>query len=724
MLPRVPNSLRSGHSPWFGRKGEADVAKVADLPVAEGDRHTPVAILVVDDVEANRLALRQLLQADDREIIEASSGTEALRILLLREVALILLDIEMQEMDGFETADLIRGSARFQHIPIIFQSAHATDNRVVRGYGLGAVDFIQKPIIPEILQARVEVFLTLERRTSELRRTHEQLTYSESRSRAILETATDGIITVDQNGCIEMFNAAAERMFGYDEEEIAGTLASTIVAIEGSDEPVFGLGASAQIVGSTSEVRGHRRDGSTFPVGISVSRVDAADEHFYSATLRDLTEMKKVEQRLTRLAQSDYLTGLANRITFEDRMQQCLAQSRRSDYRCALLYMDLDGFKGINDGSGHGVGDLLLQEVSHRLEELIRESDVVARLGGDEFCILVDHLSQHESVGLIGERIVSAMREPFVLDGVTLEISASVGIALFRPGQDTVTDVTLRADTAMYKAKRLGGDRLVMSGDGESASMPFAEEVRESVEANNFELDYESIVSISDGSIVCKEALLRWNRPGVGFTLPKTFLRAAEASGTMAVIGQWVIRTALAHAAAMSQRGDNISVSINLSLPELIEPGLTSFVSESVAEAGVDPGRICFEIAGQALMSVSSRVADTVAALQAQGSRIALDEFGLGYSSLSLLTDFPCDIVKLDRSLVVALESPSPRPRTVIRSIVELAHAFDRQVIAIGVETESQFAAISALGCDMAQGLLISTAISAPPSSVESAAVG
>lgn len=697
----------------------------ADLPADVADTSTPVTILIVDDVEANRIALRQLLRGQDRDIIEASSGTEALRILLSRDdVALILLDIEMPEMDGFETADLIRGSSRLQHVPIIFQSAHGTDSRVVKGYGLGAVDFIQKPIIPEILQARVEVFLTLQRRTSELQRTHEQLGKSEARSRAILETATDGIITVDQFGRIEMFNDAAERMFGFKEREIAGTLASTIVSNQGSDEPVFGLDASPQLVGSTREVVGHRRNGSTFPVGISVSRVDAADEHFYSATLRDLTEIKKVEQRLTRLAQSDYLTGLANRVTFEDRVQQCLAQSRRYDYRSALLYLDLDGFKGVNDTSGHRIGDLLLQAVSRRLEGLTRESDVVARLGGDEFCILVDHLSHDESVGLIGERIVSALREPFVLDDIEVKISSSVGIALFRPSEDTVTDVTLRADTAMYKAKRLGGDRFVMSGDSERTSTPFVDEVRESLEAGNFELQYEPTVSLRDSRVISEEARLRWNRPGVGLTLPKTFLRAAEASGTMTSIGQWVIREALRHAQETTAYRDDLGISINLSLPELLEPGLAAYVATALEESGIDPRRVCFEIAGQAMMSESSRVADIVTGLQALGTRIALDQYGLGYSSLSFLTEFPCDVIKIDRSLVVALESSPRRQRTVIGSIVAVSHEFNHQVVALGVETTTQFDALAELGCDYAQGLFFRDSLTTPPVSVGSAVVG
>jgi len=429
-----------------------------------------VTILVVDDIEANRLALKELLRAPGREIIEADSGLAALRLLRRQAVDLILLDVEMPEMDGFETADLIRGSSRLREVPIIFQTAHGTGDRIMKGYEIGAVDFISKPIVPEVLRARVGVFLELNRRAAELRRqatelqqANDRLAGSEARIRAILETANDGIIMVDDSGALVMANPAAHRMFGYAPGGLHGLAATSLLTLEGSQDPVFGGDGERELVGATTEVVGHRRDGSEFPVGLSVGRVETTSGGSFSATVRDLTESKAMEARLRYLAHFDHLTGLANRATLTERLDLMLRQVRRYSFAAAVFFIDLDGFKDVNDQRGHGAGDQLLVEVAGRLVESFRETDMVARVGGDEFCVLADHLTDDDQITVMAERITVALSEPYVIDGGEVTISASVGVAV-PEGSDTVESLMARADAGMYRAKRSGGNRASLAG--------------------------------------------------------------------------------------------------------------------------------------------------------------------------------------------------------------------------------------------------------------------
>lgn len=671
-----------------------------------------VSILIVDDVAANRLALRLLVRGPGRRILEADSGTDALRILLAEDISLILLDIEMPDMDGFETADLIRGSSRLKEVPIIFQSAHGSNSRVIQGYGLGAVDFIQKPIVPEILQARVDVFLSLQRKTRQLERTTSRLALAEARSRSIVETATDGIITFDQRGVVEMFNPAAERMFGYSAGDIVGGgIESILIFPEGStlfgSDGLLADGAASPVeMVATDEARGRRSDGSTFPLGVSVSNVDSAGDHFFSAIMRDLTEVKRDQEQLTRLARYDFLTGLANRVTFEDQLKRALAHARRYDGNGALLYLDLDRFKSINDLYGHRIGDLLLQEASKRLAGCLRETDVLARLGGDEFCIVVDHLTDQESVTTIAKRVVDCLHQPFQLDDLLVEVSASVGIALFLPNDDTTTEVLMRADRAMYAAKRLGGDQFAYPDQDETPNSPtFVEEVMQALRSDGFVLHYQPVVALDDMRTVDVEALIRWNRAGHGLLTPKSFLRAIEASGMIIPVGRWMIDMAIRHAAAMPPQPAPPGISVNLSLRELTDQSLIGFLEQKIQLSGIDPERICFEIAESVFFNDWTEAKLQTARLQELGVRVALDGFGLNHGSMSALTEIPCDLIKLDRSLIVSIDSDSKQRRSVVESIISVAHDFGRAVAASGVEREAQVEVLTGMGCDLAQGL-------------------
>lgn len=664
----------------------------------------PGTILVVDDLQANRQALRKLLEAPNRRVIEAASGFEAVQVLLTTEISLVLLDIEMPEIDGFETAKLIRGSQRINNVPIIFQSAHGTDERALRGYSLGAVDFIQKPIIPAILQARVDVFLALADRTRELTETAVRLHDADARTRSILENATDGVITIDESGRIESFNRAAERMFGYEPSRVIGKNAETLLVDATTDEPALTPAHIQRSMGTTLELVGIRSNTTTFPVGVSVSAAGDHQRQISVVTIRDLTETKHAEDRLMRLAQYDHLTGLANRITLEERVSRSLAHTRRYEGSGALMYLDIDGFKTVNDAYGHRVGDLLLQEASRRLSDATREADVIARLGGDEFCVLLDHLADPGDAEIVAERIVAAFRNPFDLDGYRLSSFASLGYTTINV-DDSIGGIILRADSAMYAAKRAGGNRAVAAHEDADSLAEISKRLSAAIAEKAFEFTFEPIRSVATGQEIAVDARFHWRQSAAELVPLDSIRRAAEASGLIQRIARLAVGECMAYLARDSDGG---SIHLNLSLGELSNPEILEQIAQQTDELGVDPRRFVACVNGDALQYDPAVATHAIAALKATGARVFLDEFGRAHSSVNTLLNHSLDGVKINNWLVRS-RGGQTNDVTILKAITEIAHTSGLEVVATGVDSVEAFDAILEAKCDFVQGSLCAT---------------
>jgi diguanylate cyclase (GGDEF)-like protein len=424
----------------------------------------------------------------------------------------------------------------------------------------------------------------------------------------------------------------------------------------------------------------------------------------------DITSRKEAELGMRRLAHSDSLTGLANRLELAGRIDQVVGDLSADSPGIALLLLDLDGFKSVNDSFGHAIGDELLTMVARRVRGALRPSDIAARLGGDEFAVLIQGVN-HEQAFDAGQRVLDAVSAPFVLSRSTVVISASIGLvhaADARGSQDLMRD----ADVAMYRAKADGKNRIVSFEPAMQARvlrrLRLETELRRSVEDGDFVLYYQPLVDIDSGEAVGAEALIRWQHPTRGLLAPSEFIDVAEDTGLIVPLGRWVIEQATRDAAGWrSALGEPLSVSVNLSPRQLHDPDLVVAAADAVEAAGMDPALLIIEITENLLLKDAELARSRLAALRELGMKIAVDDFGTGYSSLAYLDRYPIDILKIDRSFVVPL-GDSPKSAALVRSIIDLAAALDIEAVAEGVENAEQLATLQALGGHLAQGYYFS----------------
>ncbi|SFL73176.1 EAL domain-containing protein [Rugamonas rubra] len=531
----------------------------------------------------------------------------------------------------------------------------------------------------------------------------------EARLQAILDKAADAILTIDTDGLLESANGAAGRLFGYPPERLAGMPLARLLPV-GAAGPAALLRAIAEGASHEHEAQGWRSDASTFPLAISVSEVELADGHLFVAILHDLTEQHRAQERIHRLAHHDPLTGLDNRLSLHLRLELLLAQTRRNGTAAALLFIDLDHFKKINDSHGHQTGDLLLVAVAQRLQELLREVDTIARLGGDEFIVVTSGGTTPDAASNIAVRIVAALAAPYHLDGKTVHSGASVGVAMFPADGDDADTLLRHADTAMYAAKSQGRGNFQFF----SASMNAATHERLllenrlwlALEQGEFELYLQPQVALDDLRIIGAEALLRWHHPELGLVGPDRFIPIAEESGLILPLGDWVLQQAVELLAGWRARGlGRLRLAVNLSARQCHGAGPLAQLDRLLAGAGIDPALLELEITESAAMQDPERSRLLLRELRARGIKVAIDDFGTGYSSLSYLKLFELDRIKIDRSFVKDIES-DPNDAVIVEATIALAHSLGLAVVAEGVETAAQRDFLRAKGCEEAQGYL------------------
>jgi diguanylate cyclase (GGDEF)-like protein len=436
--------------------------------------------------------------------------------------------------------------------------------------------------------------------------------------------------------------------------------------------------------------------------------------------LADAIARRHAEDAIRHQALHDPLTGLPNRSLFIDRLRLALAHGSRRDSAVAVLFLDFDHFKLINDSLGHATGDYLLNAVAARLDSRLRAGDTLARFGGDEFVMICDDLANADEARAIAKGLSAVLQEPFIVNGGTeLTMRASIGIAISSGTKADAENLIAEADAAMYRAKQQGGGRSetfdeVMRGDA-TTQLRLENDLAKAVDQNQLRLVYQPIVALETGRIIGVEALVRWRHPTLGLVGPADFIPLAEANGMIVPIGEWVLRQACEQVALWrdgSPPGEGLTVAVNLSLRQLTEPGLPAMVGAAMAEAGLDPSALHLEVTESAVMLQAERAVDMLTALKDLGVAIHLDDFGTGYSSLSHLRRFPIDALKIDRSFVSAVAHDTD-DETIVAAIISMATSLDVEVVAEGIETAVQADLLLALGCRMAQGFFYSRPVAA-----------
>jgi diguanylate cyclase (GGDEF)-like protein/PAS domain S-box-containing protein len=680
-------------------------------------------ILVVDDDATVRVLLRAALRQAGFEVGLAVDGADALRLFSSQAWDLVMLDVELPDMSGHEVCATLRAQAG-ELLPIVMVTGMDDVASIEKAYDRGATDFIAKPINRALIGHRIRYLLRGAQTLLELRGAN-------ARNAAILKALPDPLFEIDIDGRVLAVHASRTRgpMVTAPESVLGKTVTQMLPRAAGQTcmEAIAEAHATGASSGRQIEIR---LPGGSFWSELSVSpkAVDAGQKPRFIVLSRDITERKEAEQRILRLAHFDSLTGLPNRPSFVERVTREIKRSQYEPSRFGVLFMDLDGFKNINDSLGHGAGDQVLHTVAERLRECLRPSDVVsrfaeepaevefARLGGDEFTALILDLDRAEDALAVARRVLDAIERPFALADRDVMLSASIGIALFPDDGTDAATLLKHADSAMYQAKASGRGQCEFYSAALTQRavkrMALESSLRGALGRNEFHLVYQPQVNVSSGRVESVEALIRWAHPELGNVSPVDFISLAEETGLIVPIGRWVLETACAEAKRWQRHGRPIRIAVNLSPLQFKDPGLVQSVLDTCARTGLAPELLELEITEGAVLQDTGSSLAALNAFRTSGVQIALDDFGTGYSSLSYLKRMPLRHLKIDRSFVSGLPDDK-ESLAIVRAIIAMAHSLDISVIAEGVETHAQALALKAMACASLQGYLFSRPVPA-----------
>jgi diguanylate cyclase (GGDEF)-like protein/PAS domain S-box-containing protein len=743
-LNEVPRRRRDGSTVWCRIR-----AKAVDPSAREAG-----TVWIVEDVTEARQALTE---------IQAIMTNATIGIFFARERIITRYNGCFGTMFGYAPGEALGLSTRVLYpdddaFAEIGRTAYGvlgqggsfkTETTMVRRDGTPMwVNMIGYAVNPQELGAGTMIWM-IEDRTGQ-KAAEESLRNALLENQAILDNAVLGIAVVE-NGRTLHCNRKMEELFGHEGGSIEGLPVRNLYP-----DDAGWLAAREQTRRDFAAGRIHmaeyelvRRDGQRFWARLSGRPFDMAEQggrsvwliddvtaqHEAAAALRrardelevrvlertaelqaEIVERRQAEARVHHMAYHDALTGLPNRALLSDRLERALLAARRERTRLALLFIDLDRFKTINDSLGHLTGDHLLKEVAQRLCRVVRASDTVARLGGDEFVVLVPGVHAPEECGFVGDKIIEALAAPVEFEGRSLHISPSIGICLYPDDGEDATSLMRKADAAMYHAKASGRNNYQFYAEPMNAAARYFEletRLRGALLREEFALFYQPIVGTQDGRVHGLEVLLRWRHPEQGLVSPDDFIPLLEENGLIVPVGEWVIRRACEQSVAWQRAGlPPLPLAVNLSARQFVHRGLIQSIRNIVAETGIDPGLLEFEITETALMQHGGQTLETLGQIYSMGIRLSIDDFGTGYSSLAYLKRFPVRKIKIDRAFVRDLESSS-EDQAIVAAIMALAGSLGMAVVAEGVENEAQLGLLRRHGCQYAQGYLFAKPVEA-----------
>jgi diguanylate cyclase (GGDEF)-like protein/PAS domain S-box-containing protein len=680
----------------------------------------PIHVLLVEDNEADAdLVARMLARAPFGPFRLSSAGRVGEAVELLRrsaDVEVVLLDVSLPDSVPGSLDSLHRIQAETPELPVVLLTGVEDEKLATAAVREGAQDYLQKRQVESALLGR-SIRYAIERKQAEV-----ALRESEERYALAVQGAHDGLWDWNLKTGRIYFSPRWKSMLGYREAEIGDNPQDWFDRVHPDDLMMLKAEISAHRAGGTphfkSEHRMLHQDGSyrwVLSRGIAVRR-DGGEAYRMAGSQSDITARKQAEKRLLHDAFHDALTGLPNRALFLDRLGLVIAHARRrGGHPYAVLFLDLDRFKNVNDSLGHNVGDELLVAVARRLESLLRPGDTVARLGGDEFAILLDDVTDGTQATRVAQRINRELAKPFSLRGHEAFVTTSLGIALgAKADYERPEDVLRDADTAMYRAKAAGKDRHALFDrnmhDRAVALLQLENDLRRAIEREEFEVRYQPIVSLASGEIDAFEALLRWHHPTRGLLKPEAFISLAEDTGLIVPIGWWVLREACRQLAAwqsLHPDGRTVAVSVNLSGKQFMQADLVKRVRRLLRESQVPPGSLHLEMTESTVMDQGDAALAKLSQLRALGIKLYIDDFGTGYSSLSYLHRLPVDALKIDRSFISYAGDGNGRSE-IVHTIVTLARTLGMGVAAEGLETAEQVSLLRELACEHGQGYFFS----------------
>ncbi|MBI9092258.1 MAG: EAL domain-containing protein [Desulfobacterium sp.] len=684
------------------------------------DKHTqkkPLALVVDDDVSL-RLTMGAALAKANFDVIEAENGHLALSLFKSQKPNLILLDVVMPEMDGFEVCMAIRNLPGGKYPQVLMVTGMDDIESTARAFEAGANDFIAKPINWVMLGYRAKYMLRAGQAFRELYINKSRLT----KTQALAKLGNWEIDLVSN----EFFcSSEACSLLGLDPMDTPLTYTDFLSPIIANEQAMV-----KQTIDNAVKTKNN------FSLNYQVMHSNGTQKHilnqgevFFNSSgvpeimlgvVQDLSQLKQAEERIRFLAFYDGLTGLANRMLFLDRLDMEIQKATRHGQKFALLFLDLDQFKKINDTLGHHIGDLLLKNVAETLKKCIRSTDtatrrdkdesgsMIARLGGDEFTIMLSNINNPEDSAVIAERILNRIPKTYKFEGNDVSVTASIGISVFPTDGTTSESLLKNADSAMYHAKNRGRNnyQFYMESLNRAAVERFSMErdLKKALEREEFVLYYQPQINLADRKIVGAEALIRWIHPTKGMIMPDKFIPIAEETDLIIDINKWVLQAASKQNQEWTKAGLNsIRVAVNLSGYKLASQDIIQSIKEALETVGLDAKKLELEITENILMQDNEETLLIFRQIKDLNIRIALDDFGTGYSSLSYLTSFPVDTIKIDRSFVMGSTEQNEN-RVIIKAIIAMGHSLGKKIVAEGIETKEQFDLLKRYGCDEAQG--------------------
>jgi diguanylate cyclase (GGDEF)-like protein/PAS domain S-box-containing protein len=667
-------------------------------------------ILLIEDNAGDARLLREMVNDQGphgTEVTHVESIGEAERHLSQREVDIVLLDLRLP--DGHGLGALRRTRAAAPRVPLVVLTGLDDESLATQALQEGAQDYLIKGEIETrgLLRA---LRYAIERKVLE-----DALFVERERAEVTLNCIGDAVVCTDIAGNVTSLNLVADKMTGWSRQEAAGRPISDVFRLLVTSREVIASptaidAAQNQLVPVPPRCILVRRDGSEVPIEDAVAPIHDRNGQTAGAVFafRDVSAAEAMALQMTHSAEHDLLTGLPNRRLLHDRVTQSIALARRDMKQIAVLYLDLDGFKHINDSLGHPTGDQLLQSIAKRLVDCVRTTDTVSRQGGDEFIILLSEVRQPEDAAVMANRMLHVVAETHCVDQRDLHVTTSIGISVYPEDGQDADELIKNADTAMYQAKENGRQKFQFFKPAMYARaverQSVEEGLRRALERHEFVLHYQPIVDLATGELAGAEALLRWAHPTRGLLLPAQFIPIAEECGLIVRIGNWALRQACAQARAWTDAGlPATTMAVNVSAMEFADESFLNGLFAILSATGIEPRSLQLELTESVLMKRAEASAGVLQYLREWGVKIAIDDFGTGYSSLSYLRKFTVDALKIDQSFVRQI-STGGRDAAIVTAVISMARSLELLVVAEGVETLEELEFLRAHDCDEAQG--------------------